>query len=55
MTYSLIICTDICCTVVLISPSSPDGVYTVEVQREIEISCTAAFPSIVQWASKSKL
>ena len=38
--------------VVLISPSSLDGIYTVEVQREIQISCTAAIPRIVQWASK---
>ena len=41
--------------VVLISPSSPNGVYTIEIQREIEISCNAAFPSIVQWASKSTI
>ncbi len=41
--------------VVLISPSSLDGVYTVEVQREIQISCAAAIPTIVQWESKYTL
>ena len=38
--------------IVLISPSSLDSIYVVEVQREIQISCAAAIPNIVQWASK---
>ena len=40
---------------VLISPSSLDGIYTVEVQRELQISCAAEIPRIVQWASKYML
>ena len=39
--------------IVLISPTSPDDIYTVEVQRELLISCLSpATPKIVQWISK---
>ena len=40
--------------VVVISPPSPDGVYTVEVQRGLNITCTGAnSDDIVAWIRKS--
>ena len=42
--------------VVVISPPSPDGVYTVEVQRTLIITCTGANPDdIVAWIRKHSI
>ena len=42
--------------IVVISPPSPDGVYTVEVQRTLIITCTGANPDdIVAWIRKHSI